>query len=213
MATARRTIIARSALMITALVLMITAGGGCALVPHRGESIVSPPGSVRISSTSDDSSRVAMTEKPDSTMQQTAPREGHPAVVPPRRPHSTSIHPVSKPAGGERGTAPLAETTPPGERAPSDASSQEEGDRGVSVGMSDAVRSQLIAACNDDLASAEKSMDRARARGALEKQPEKMETVAGLIAQSREALEREDFSAAANLAHKARVLADELQSQ
>ncbi|MDM7914155.1 MAG: hypothetical protein ACE15D_09985 [Candidatus Eisenbacteria bacterium] len=64
----------------------------------------------------------------------------------------------------------------------------------------------------DDLRIAELSVTRSVDRVQTEEQKQKLRTVRGLIDQARKAFDHEDLQAAANLAHKARLLADELGS-
>jgi len=83
----------------------------------------------------------------------------------------------------------------------------------VSVAMTEKEREQLRTVCIGDLAAAELIINRLspRANGTASRQ--EIETVRGFVTQSRAALESDDIRAAATLAHKARVLAEDMASR
>ena len=125
-----------------------------------------------------------VTEHPSSGHSEPATRKGHPAET---NPPAASTEPPAASATDSTGQEPLS----------------------VSVALSDVERSQLRTACLGDLAAAETLLSTASSHAATQEQErERLETVRGFITEARSALEKEDVRAAANLAHKARVLAE-----
>ncbi|MBM3286916.1 MAG: hypothetical protein FJY88_06145 [Candidatus Eisenbacteria bacterium] len=77
----------------------------------------------------------------------------------------------------------------------------------VSVALPAAEKAKLEAETHRDLAAAEARVSRAAPRAAGEADREKLRAIQGLIHQAVAALERDDIRGAANLAHKAKLLA------
>ncbi len=127
-----------------------------------------------------------------------------PATEPPRKqvkvPNShledgpPSITAPAYPDSGDEAGAPFPDTAPPS----------------VSVALAPAEKAKLTATTRFEMAEADSIVVKVGPRLYREKDREKLQTVQGLIDQARSALDREDVRAAANLAHKARVLALEL---
>ena len=114
------------------------------------------------------------------------------------------------PSGNRRAEAPKAtETTIPSDTL-ADHSPDTLAVSPVSVALPEAERRALVIASVADLQRVTAVVAAAEQRGLTEAQNEKLRTIRGLIEQAQEALLREDLRAAANLAHKARLLGEAL---
>jgi hypothetical protein len=84
---------------------------------------------------------------------------------------------------------------------------------GVSILLPASERLRLRAACLKDLAIADSLLAPVAAWAVTAADVEKVATARGFLDQARAALAREDIQAAANLAHKGRLLTEELSSR
>jgi hypothetical protein len=83
----------------------------------------------------------------------------------------------------------------------------------VSVALTDKEKGELRDACLGDLAVADAIIKRLAPKATGAKAQQDLETVRGFVTQARDALSSEDVRSAATLAHKARVLAEDLASR
>lgn len=83
----------------------------------------------------------------------------------------------------------------------------------VSVDLPEAQRQELKDAAVSEIAETNSLLIEVEERTTTEEEKEKLHTIRSLIEQAEAALEREDIQAAANLAHKAKLLAEELRYQ
>jgi hypothetical protein len=80
----------------------------------------------------------------------------------------------------------------------------------VSVALPESRRRELRRTALSDLAAVNSMVAVTEQRILTEEENQKLQTIRGLIEQAQAALEREDIQAVANLAHKARLLGEEL---
>lgn len=80
----------------------------------------------------------------------------------------------------------------------------------VSVALPEARRRELRRTALADLAAVNSMVSATEQRILTEAEDQKLQTIRGLIEQAQAALERKDIQAVANLAHKARLLGEEL---
>jgi hypothetical protein len=83
----------------------------------------------------------------------------------------------------------------------------------VTVSLPEAELRKLEARAREDLDETSRLLGSVEAASLDSSEREKRRTVIGFVAQAESALESQDIQAAANLAHKARLLAEELTSQ
>lgn len=186
--------------------VLLFLAAGCAAVPwHRHHTplapAVAPPDSVAAAASGPSDSIRAAAEDTTRSL---------PAPTPPHRKLRREATPAPARTSAPGDSSGVAGTQAPGAAvSPTPAT----GPLPVSVDLSVEERARLEAACRRDLAAAD-SLVAGLATSALSAEArDRLAAIRGFIAQSRDALDRGDTGAAANLAHKARLLAEQESSR
>lgn len=176
---------------------------GCALSPRLGPPpLAGPP--TDLMRTAEPDTLVAPASAPSSTSTSaSAPTASNPRTRAPRATlpkartatDSTTVTAVGAPADSVS-AAPIEATLP----RPA-----------LSIDLPESERARLETKALQDLEACESIVSRLGGRYLATEGEEKLRTVRGLLLQAHSALRRRDLSAAANLAHKAKLLAMEIQ--
>ena len=128
----------------------------------------------------------------------------HPDEGPAAEPEATATEPAPPEPVPIEPPPPVPVASEPKPTAPAEESHE------VSVEIDDEQRATLTSSAARDLEEAERAIRSARARPLSAAGREKVATIEGLVAAARDATKNGDLPAAAALAHKARLLAQEL---
>jgi hypothetical protein len=121
--------------------------------------------------------------------------------------------PAGAPASPRAASDSIVESPPPEQTPGQPEIAPAEAPPSISVALPEEQRDRLERIARAEIAMAESIIDRIAPRLTADKDREKLQTVRGLVEQTHAALDREDNQAAANLAHKAKLLATELLSR
>ena len=175
--------------------ILLLAIAGCSLVGRsRAPETIGPP----ITFFQPDTAEVA--GPPDSLSGAARPAPAIP--VPPPREEPRRARRPSPP--------PEASVAPDTLAAPADSTPEQSP---ISIDLPDEKKAELWRTTLRDLAAASSLLERVPATPRSDEEAVKVQTLRGLIAQARSALDRRDFQAAASLAHKARLLAGQLATR
>lgn len=183
---------ARLSILSGLLASFFVISGGCAIIPHRHPST---PVINEVGPEAEVDSLASITMGPPDSLARVVVEPSMPSR--PRSPRSGSVPstPVQEPP------SQLASPPPEDEPGPS-----------ISVEMPNSDRERFEASYRTDI----ELVDRAIRRFSEDQLPQgdmdKLQTAKGLVSQSNAAFEQQDLQAAANLAHKARVLVEEIAS-
>ncbi|MBD3302104.1 MAG: hypothetical protein GF346_06635 [Candidatus Eisenbacteria bacterium] len=137
---------------------------------------------------------------PDSVFRSARPAPVEPPPPPPRR---------DPPPKRRTPSPPVAESEPDTIAALPDSTPMSPP---ISIDLPDERRVELWRSTLRDLATATSLLDRIPDPPRTDQEAVKVQTLRGLVTQARTALDRKDLTAAASLAHKARLLAEQLAS-